>query len=208
MFDVTDLLPREHNMTKGQNKAEIIDEKALLERDKDFLRSGGSRREITQAIWAEKGERSPAWLAYRSGYYGRSLITRVGTLELMVPQDRQGRFSTHVFERYQRCEKALVGALAEMYARRFDPQGQGDHPGSVRSCVLGLSHHQQNLGHASLKACAERRLSEDFPRGGRDRLPGGPGRGGMTLQRHFGPVTGGPALIMHSVRVLKIPPRI
>jgi transposase-like protein len=31
-----------------------------------------------------------------------------------VPQDRQGRFSTELFERYQRSEKALVAALAEM----------------------------------------------------------------------------------------------
>jgi transposase-like protein len=31
-----------------------------------------------------------------------------------VPQDRHGRFSTELFERYQRSEKALVAALAEM----------------------------------------------------------------------------------------------
>ena len=54
-------------------------------------------------------------MSSRSGYYGRSLITRVGTLELPVPQDRMGRFSTELFEGYQRSEKALVGSLAEMY---------------------------------------------------------------------------------------------
>jgi putative transposase len=31
-----------------------------------------------------------------------------------VPQDRQDRFSTELFERYQRSEKALVAALAEL----------------------------------------------------------------------------------------------
>ena len=36
-------------------------------------------------------------------------------MALRVPQDRQGHFSTQLFERYQRSEKALVGALAEMY---------------------------------------------------------------------------------------------
>jgi hypothetical protein len=35
-------------------------------------------------------------------------------LELRVPQDRAGRFSTELFEGYQRSEKALVAALAEM----------------------------------------------------------------------------------------------
>ena len=49
--------------------------------------------------------------------YGRTLVTRVGALELRVPQDRDGRFSTRLFERYQRSEKALVAALAEMYVQ-------------------------------------------------------------------------------------------
>jgi putative transposase len=34
-----------------------------------------------------------------------------------VPQDRAGRFSTELFEGYQRSEKALVAALAEMYVQ-------------------------------------------------------------------------------------------
>ena len=32
--------------------------------------------EMTDALGAEKGERSAAWLGYRSGYYSRTLITR------------------------------------------------------------------------------------------------------------------------------------
>ena len=50
-----------------------------------------------------------------SGYDERSLMTRVGALELCVPQDRDGLFSTAVFERFQHSEKSLVVALAEMY---------------------------------------------------------------------------------------------
>jgi transposase-like protein len=46
-------------------------------------------------------------MGYRSSYYGRTLITRVGKLKLRVPQDRSGRFSTELFERYQRSERAL-----------------------------------------------------------------------------------------------------
>jgi putative transposase len=73
--------------------------------------------EMTEALCAEKGERTPARLGYRSGYYGRTLVTRVGKLELRVPQDRAGRFSTELFEGYQRSEKVLVAALAEMYVQ-------------------------------------------------------------------------------------------
>lgn len=38
-------------------------------------------------------------------------------LELRVPQDRGGRFSTELFERYQLSERALVATLAEMYVQ-------------------------------------------------------------------------------------------
>jgi putative transposase len=68
--------------------------------------------EMTEALGAEKGERAAGRQGYRSGYYGRTLITRVGKLELRVPQDRTGRFSTELFERYQRSER-----LAEMYVQ-------------------------------------------------------------------------------------------
>jgi putative transposase len=44
--------------------------------------------EMTDALEAENGERAAAWLSYRSGYYTRTLVTRVGKLELRVPQDR------------------------------------------------------------------------------------------------------------------------
>jgi transposase-like protein len=58
---------------------------------------------------------SPERRSYRNGYKPRSLNTRVGTLTLQVPQDRDGTFSTQLFGRYQRNEKALVLALMEMY---------------------------------------------------------------------------------------------
>jgi putative transposase len=71
--------------------------------------------EMEEALQAGKSERNENRLGYRSGYYGRMLVTRVGKIELRIPQDRQGRFRTEVFERYQRSEKALVAAMLEMY---------------------------------------------------------------------------------------------
>jgi transposase-like protein len=38
----------------------------------------------------------------------------VGTIELRVPRDRDGTFSTDLFDRYQRSEKALVLSMMEM----------------------------------------------------------------------------------------------
>ena len=122
--------------------------------------------EMTEALGAEKGERTPERLGYRSGYYPRSLITRVGTLELRVPQDRQGRFSTELFERYQRSEKALMAALAEMYVQGVSTRkvkavteelcGHGFSASSISAIVKRLDE--------SLKAFACRRLAEEsFP---------------------------------------------
>lgn len=73
--------------------------------------------EMEECLQAGKHERSERRLGYRSGYYRRRLITRVGTMVLRVPQDRAGHFSTQVFEQYQRSEKALVAALAQMYVQ-------------------------------------------------------------------------------------------
>jgi putative transposase len=70
---------------------------------------------MQEALHAAQGERTPHRLGYRAGYYARTLVTRVGKLERRIPPDREGRFSSQPFERYQGREKALVHALAEMY---------------------------------------------------------------------------------------------
>ena len=71
--------------------------------------------EMTEHIGAARHERTNARKGHRNGYKPRTLRTRVGTLNLLVPQDREGTFSTRLFCRYQRNEKALVLALMEMY---------------------------------------------------------------------------------------------
>lgn len=73
--------------------------------------------EMTEFLGAAPSERTEGRQGYRAGYYGRNLVTRIGKLELRVPRDRHGEFSTAVFERYQRSEKALAAALAEMYVQ-------------------------------------------------------------------------------------------
>ena len=71
--------------------------------------------EITAYLEAGTYERTDKRNGYRNGYKPRTLKTRVGRLELMVPKDREGRFQTELFERYQRNEKALTLAIMEMY---------------------------------------------------------------------------------------------
>jgi putative transposase len=71
--------------------------------------------EITEHLGAAPYQRTESRKGHRNGYKPRKLKSRVGTLELLVPQDREGIFSTQLFARYQRNEKALTLALMEMY---------------------------------------------------------------------------------------------
>src|SRR6476660_7251289 len=120
---------------------------------------------MDETLGAEKGERTGNRRGYRSGHYSRTLITRVGKLELRVPQDRQGHFRTELFERYQRSEKALVGALAEMYV-------QGVSTRKVKAITEELCGHSFSASAISainqrlddgLAQFAGRPLAEAFP---------------------------------------------
>ena len=69
--------------------------------------------EMTTHLAAQSYERTSERRGYRNGYKPRQLQTRVGTLDLLVPQDREGTFSTDLFARYQRSEQALVLTFAQ-----------------------------------------------------------------------------------------------
>ena len=107
--------------TDHRKVSEQLAQEILLE-DPNFLREIVERvlqetleAEMTEHIGAAPYERSATRTGHRNGYKPRTLRTRVGTLNLLVPQDREGNFSTRLFSRYQRNEKALCLALMEMY---------------------------------------------------------------------------------------------
>jgi putative transposase len=159
-------------MTKKQHIAGISEVKALLRSEPEFLNVLVKEvlelimeEEMTEALGASKSERTITRLGYRSGYYHRTLVTRVGKLELRVPQDRSGRFSTQVFERYQRSEKALVSSLVEMYV-------QGVSTRKVKAITEELCGHEFSASAISrmvqgldedLRRFSERRLDEPYP---------------------------------------------
>jgi transposase-like protein len=72
-----------------------------------------------------------------------------------VPQDRDGRFSTELFDRYQRSERALVATLAEMYV-------QGVSTRKVKAITEELCGHAFSAS-AQSRACKSRksRLLQD-----------------------------------------------
>ena len=73
--------------------------------------------EMSAHLGAEAYERSDLRAGYRSGHRERVFTTRLGDIELLIPQDRDGTFSTALFERYERSEKALCLAMMEMYVQ-------------------------------------------------------------------------------------------
>ncbi|MBC7288122.1 MAG: transposase [Armatimonadetes bacterium] len=56
--------------------------------------------ETEQFLGAAPYDRTASRRGYTAGYYTRKLITRAGTIELRVPQDRKKNLSTELFERY------------------------------------------------------------------------------------------------------------
>ena len=133
----------------------------------DFLRDivqGTLQRlleeEITLHLNADPFERTDGRRGYRNGYRPRQLKTRVGTLHLLVPMDREGTFKTELFDRYQRSEKALVLSLMEMYLEGVSTRKVKD----VTEVLCGTSFSKSTVSRlagqldADLSAWRERRL--------------------------------------------------
>jgi putative transposase len=143
----------------------------LMSKDQELLKSlvqealqETLEAQMSECVGAQPHERASGRVGYRSGHYTRGLITRVGKIELRVPQDRQGRFSTEIFDRYQRSEKAFVATLAQMYV-------QGVSTRKVKAITEELCGYRFSAStvsrmtgslDAKLTAFAERRLSEDY----------------------------------------------
>jgi putative transposase len=114
-------LPEERMAKDHRRLAEEVAQGILLD-NPSFLKEIVERvlqelleAEMTEHVGAAPYERTTERKGHRNGHKPRTLRTRVGTLNLFVPQDREGTFSTRLFSRYQRNEKALVLALMEMY---------------------------------------------------------------------------------------------
>ena len=159
-------------MTTSKRKPKMTGVEGLVAGDRDLMKALMREAlqvvlegEMTEHLGAGSGERNEGRTGYRSGYYSRNLVTRIGKLELRVPRDRNGEFSTALFERYQRSEKALVAALAEMYVQGVSTRkvkaiteelcGHGFSASSISAINKGLD--------ATLAKFAERQLDDPYP---------------------------------------------
>jgi len=117
--------------------------------------------EMREHLQARPYERSHKRAGFRNGYKPRRLHTRVGRLELMLPQARDGSFSTQLFDRYQRSEKALLSSVMEMYmpgvstrmVKRITEElcGSGLSSSTISHLVKGLDEEISNFRQRKLE---------------------------------------------------------
>jgi len=73
--------------------------------------------ERSQTLAAKPYERTPERQGYANGFKPKTVATRVGKLNLDVPQTRDVDFYPSALERGKRSERALLLTLAEMYVQ-------------------------------------------------------------------------------------------
>ncbi len=158
--------------------------------DPDFLNQAITRflqqfleAEITSFLQAEPYQRTSDRTGYRNGYKPRVLKTRVGRIELSVPQDREGRFSSELFSRFQRSEKALILALQEAYLQGVSTRKVTKITEALCGTSVSkshISHHfiyhdvsegSHKVGHASCTGCLESHYVAGFSAGDGEGCP-------------------------------------
>src|SRR5215210_7189263 len=157
-------------MTQDHRRPDAPTAQGILLDDADFLREIVERvlqevleAEMTEHIGAAPHERTDARKGHRNGHKPRTLRTRVGTLNLFVPQDREGSFYTKLFSRYQRNEKALVLALMEMYLEGVSTRKVKDVTEQLCGTSFSKSLVSSLAGRldSELEAWRDRRLEAD-----------------------------------------------
>lgn len=105
------------------------------------------------ALQAAPYERSDERRGYANGFKPKTLLTRMGAMDLRVPQTRGVEFYPSIIEKGQRSERALMLAMAEMYV-------QGTSTRKVRAiveelCGTGVSSTQVSRATALLDEVLE-----------------------------------------------------
>ncbi len=159
-------------MTGMHSRSQLTEFKAELESGEDAVRDlvRGVLQEILEEEMTEaKGERTSDRLGYRSGHCKRHLTTRVGRIELRVPQDRNGASGTELFERYERSEKRPAGFAVANVSALMQMQVHGVSTRKVAKALCGHGFSASTISRINakldvdLKTFAERPLEGSFP---------------------------------------------
>ena len=152
-------------MTRRKSTKKTINDTDFLKQLVQTYLQEHLEQEIASHLGAFPYERNKSRRGYRNGYKPRQLNTRVGKLFLSVPQDRDGSFSTELFERYQRSEKALITCLQEMVIKGVATRKVK----RITESLCGLSFSKSQVSDICKKLDTEiqvwlnRPLDEEYP---------------------------------------------
>lgn len=100
----------------GQLLQEVFTNREGLKDLLEHLINSAMQAEVSEQIGAGVHERTDQRRGHRNGFKPRTLSTRVGDLDLDVPQVRNTEpYHPSMFAKWQRSERALMAACAEMY---------------------------------------------------------------------------------------------
>lgn len=103
--------------------------------------------------------------AYVTAIASLEMVTRLGQLTLRVPRTRDGEFSTSMFRRFQRSERALQLGLVEMYVQGVSTRKVTE----VTETLFGTQVSATTISNLSkeldeeIAAWRERPLEEVYP---------------------------------------------
>lgn len=144
----------------------VSDQEGAVDLLHDLLRTAAQAvmaEEVARHLGAQAYERSEERRGRRNGTKPRTLKTRMGELALRVPQVRgMEPYHPSLFAQYQRSERALLVACAEMYYAGVSTRKVGDvleKMGGFRLSAATVSQVAAELDE-KLKAFRERSLRE------------------------------------------------
>lgn len=107
------------NHTTTNSIFEIIQQNNLqgMEQAMTILINEAMKLERSKHLQCEPFERSDNRLDYANGFKPKTVNTRLGALELKVPQTRNSNFYPNCLDKGMRSERALTISLAEMYVQ-------------------------------------------------------------------------------------------
>jgi putative transposase len=122
--------------------------------------------ELTEHIGARHRERTDGRSGERNGAYNRNLITPVGKIEqLRVPRDRDGTFTTEVFEEYHRSTGEVEDAVLEMWLQGISQRKIAEVTQKLGAVRIGKDAVSRIAGrlNTELSAFRTRRLEMAYP---------------------------------------------
>ena len=133
----------------------------LLQNSLNSLLKAESEAQLKAAPY----ERSEESTDSRNGTRERSLITRIGKIELQVPRHRNQPFKTMIFENYTRSEAALIASMIEMVINGISTRKVS----KVVETLCGTSYSKSTVSElckeldSNVEEFRTRKLTKDYP---------------------------------------------